>query len=74
MKWTKLVIEGKTTNYIISNTGEIINTKTGHSISKYLSDGYIRATLKSHRNYHSWNVARIMLASFYNDDGFDKIY
>ena len=66
MKWTKLIINGFKTSYIISENGDIINTKTTHYITKYLADGYIRATLKSEKTTSSRNVAKVMLESFYN--------
>jgi hypothetical protein len=68
MKWTKVKIKNKDTYYIISEKGDVINTKTGNKLKPYLSDGYLRIRLNVGDDQFSPNLARILLNSFNNKD------
>lgn len=63
-EWKSVKIKGQCTQYIISNYGDIINTNTGHLISKYLKDGFMCASLTVNNKHKSYNIALLELCSF----------
>lgn len=64
-KWVHVVINGNSTNYIVSDDGDIINTQTGKIKKTYFVDGYVRVGLSLNKRCNSYSVAKLMLESFF---------
>ena len=65
-KWAPVIIDGGTTNYAVSDSGDIINITTGREKSRFFSDGYMRVALSVNGKDSTYNIAKLMLESFFN--------
>lgn len=65
VEWKCIIVDGITTNYEVSNTGEVRNASTGKILSQYTDrDGYKHATvLVDGRQYHP-GVHRFVAEAF----------
>lgn len=54
VEWRQIIIDGKATNYDVSNIGEVRNRTTGKILSQYTDkDGYKHATIMvDGKQYH----------------------
>lgn len=71
--WRPIIIDEKETRYVINDDGEIFNKYTGNKLTKYISDGFVKVSLKPTLDSHnkSFNVAKLMLLAFYNEESSD---
>lgn len=67
MKWKRINIKGKDTNYKVSNTGAVKNTKTGKFLVPTLVNGY--PTYGIYLNVYRYTVAAHILVGKYFVDG-----
>ena len=42
MEWRKIIMDGYTTIYSVSSTGEVRNDNTGYILKKQMQDGYMK--------------------------------
>ena len=64
-KWSKIMIDGVESNYLISNTGRVVNVSNGYELSPSLDkDGYLRVGLMHKFKQKSCIVHRLVAEAF----------
>ena len=64
MEWRKIIMDGYTTIYSVSSTGEVRNDNTGYILKKQMQDGYMKVGLTINGNMKRCSVHRLVATAF----------
>ena len=64
MEWRKIIMDGYTTIYSVSSTGEVRNDNTGYILKKQMQDGYMKVGFTINGNMKRCSVHRLVATAF----------